>query len=165
MITTDRRNLISVSFSQFGAAFSFNFIMVFIPFYVMSISSYSERETLLWIGAIMGSTGIFLAFTAPVWGAFAHRFRPKRMFLAGLALHTTMFLLIAFAHNLQLLLVLRILQGCFGGVSTIALIIVASTSPEHRRTTDLGIFQSSITLGQLVGPPLGSLAAATLGYR
>jgi MFS transporter, DHA1 family, multidrug resistance protein len=164
MFTTDRRNFLAVCFSQFGSAFSFNFILVFIPFYVTSISGYSESETLLWIGAIMGSTGTILSFTAPVWGASAHRFRPKRLFLGGLALHTTMFFLMAFTRDLRFLLVLRMLQGCFGGVSTIALIIVTSTSLENRRTTDLGIFQSSMTLGQLIGPPLGSLAVAALGY-
>ena len=165
MLTPERRNLIFISLSQFGAAFSFNFIMVFLPFYVISISGYSEKETLLWIGAIIGSTGVSLSLTAPLWGSFAHRLHPKRLFLAGLIGHSTSFLLMAFTSSLHLLLLLRILQGMFGGVSTIALIIVSSSSLEHRRTTDLGIFQSSITLGQLVGPPVGSLAVVALGYQ
>ena len=165
MLTAGRRNLISVSFSQFGVAFSFNFIMVFLPFYVTSISGYSERETLLWIGAIMGSTGICLSITAPLWGSFAHKVRPKRLFLAGTVAHSIMFLLMGFTHNLHLLFLLRLLQGAFGGVSTIALIIISASSPEHERAKDLGLFQSSITLGQLIGPPLGSLAASALGYR
>jgi MFS family permease len=164
MLASERRNVIAVCFSQFGASFSFNFIMVFIPFYVTSISGYSERETLLWVGAIIGSTGIILSLSAPVWGALAHRFRPKHLLLAGLALHTVAFFLMALGRDLRFLLLLRILQGFFGGVSTIALVIVASTARDHRRATDLGVVHSSITLGQLVGPPLGSLAALTIGY-
>jgi hypothetical protein len=43
------RNLIFISFSQFGAASSFNFLNVFLPFYIFNISPYSFEETLLWI--------------------------------------------------------------------------------------------------------------------
>jgi hypothetical protein len=52
-----------------------------------------------------------------------------------------------------------------GGISTIGLIIVSSSSLRERVSLDLGIYQSSMTLGQLVGPPLGSLAAVVFGFK
>jgi MFS family permease len=70
-----------------------------------------------------------------------------------------------FTHNLHLLLIFRILQGLMGGVSTIGFVIVSSSSSQESVSLDMGIFQSSMTLGMLAGPPLGSLAAALLGYR
>ena len=70
-----------------------------------------------------------------------------------------------FTTNLHLLLLLRILQGLIGGISTIGLIIVSSSSLKERISMDLGIYQSSMTLGQLVGPPLGSLGAVLLGFH
>jgi hypothetical protein len=60
------RNLIFVSFSQFGAASSFNFLNVFLPFYILNISPYSFEETLLWIGALLGSSGIVTAITSAI---------------------------------------------------------------------------------------------------
>jgi MFS family permease len=45
------------------------------------------------------------------------------------------------------------------------MVIVSSSSLKERVSLDMGIYQSSMTLGQLVGPPLGSLAAVTLGFK
>ncbi len=50
------RNLIFVSFSQFGAAFSFNFIGIFMLFYIFNMSPYCFQETLLWVGAIIATS-------------------------------------------------------------------------------------------------------------
>jgi DHA1 family multidrug resistance protein-like MFS transporter len=45
------------------------------------------------------------------------------------------------------------------------MVIVSSSSLRERVSLDIGIYQSSMTLGQLVGPPLGSLAAVALGFK
>jgi MFS transporter, DHA1 family, multidrug resistance protein len=162
---SSNRNLILISFSQFGGAFSFNFIMVFLPFYIGRISPYSHEATLFWIGAIIGSTGICLAVTSPMWGYLTHRFSPKSLYLRGLVAHCVMFLLMGFTTHLPTLLVLRVLQGIFGGISTIGLIMISQSSPPARVTRDLGFYQNSITIGQLLGPPLGTLTAAAFGYK
>ena len=159
------RDLIFISFSQFGSTFSFNFINVFVPFYILRISPYSQQKTLLWIGAITGAASFFSAITSSYWGSLSHRFSPKLLYLRGLLAHSILFFLMGFTTNLYVLLFLRILQGITGGISTIGLIIVTTSSPKEAMTSRLGIFQSSITFGQLVGPPLGTLAAAYLGYR
>jgi hypothetical protein len=36
--------------SQLGIAFSFNFIMAFLPFYILKVSDFSPQETMIWIG-------------------------------------------------------------------------------------------------------------------
>jgi DHA1 family multidrug resistance protein-like MFS transporter len=165
MEKVSQRNLIFISFSQFGAAFSFNFVNVFLPFYIFHVSPYSFQETLLWVGAIIGSSGLVTAAASPFWGTLTHRFSPKWLYLRGLIVHCVMFLLMGFTTNLHLLLVLRIIQGLVGGVSTIGIVIVSSSSPRERISVDLGIYQSSMTFGQLVGPPLGSLAAVIFGFK
>lgn len=159
------RNLIFISFSQFGAAFSFNFINVFFPFYIFHISPYPFQETLLWVGAILGSTGLVTAATSTFWGSLTHHYSPKLLYLRAIIAHSIMLLLMGFTTNLHLLLLLRILQGLIGGISTIGLIIVSSSSLKERISMDMGIYQSSMTLGQLVGPPLGSLGAVLLGFH
>jgi MFS family permease len=70
-----------------------------------------------------------------------------------------------FFPNLYALLILRILQGAFGGVSTTGLIIISVSSSPKNRAFHFGIFQSSLTLGQLLGPPAGSFAVAAIGYQ
>jgi predicted MFS family arabinose efflux permease len=70
-----------------------------------------------------------------------------------------------FTDSLYLLLLLRIMQGGLGGVSTIGLVLISSLSPEERLHKDLSLFQNSMTAGQLMGPPLGTYAASLFGYR
>ncbi len=158
-------NLVAVSTTQFTTAFSLTFVNTFLPFYIFSVSPYSPRETLLWVGAIIGSSGVSTAIASPLWGSLTHRFSPKKLYMRGMFTHSVMFLLMAFTTNLHMLLALRIIQGFFGGVSTTGIILVSSEVEKEQIASNLGVFQSSITLGQLLGPPLGAFAAALLGYR
>ncbi len=159
-----RRHLLSISFSQFGSACSWNFVQILLPFYILKISPYPLHYTLLWTGAIMGSTSIVSAVTSTFWGSLAHRFNPKLLYLRAMVGNMIAFLLMGFTTNLHLLLLLRILLGFVSGVSTIGMILVSSSSSKEKLASDLGVFQSSMTFGQLVGPLLGSFAAAALGY-
>jgi DHA1 family multidrug resistance protein-like MFS transporter len=154
-----------ISLAQFGVTFSINFVLVFLPFYIGVISPYDATTTLIWTGLILGSPGIFLVVASPLWGGLTHRIKPKTLFMSGMLLHATAFVLMAFTKNLQMLCFLRILQGLCGGVSTIGFIIVSSSSPVERRVKEMGSFQSSMILGQFLGPLAGSLAASLLGYR
>jgi MFS transporter, DHA1 family, multidrug resistance protein len=155
----------AVSFSQFGNAFSGNFVHIFLPFYILKISPYSLQYTLLWVGAIMGVTTLVAAFTSTFWGSLTHRYSPKMLFLRAILVNAITFLLLGFTTNLYLLFTLRLLQGFVTGASTIGLIIVSSTSPRDKVSVNIGFFQASLTMGQLVGPVFGSLAASTFGYR
>ncbi len=162
---TEFRNIFLVSFSQFGTAFAFNFVYVFLPFYITAISPYGPRETLLWTGLIMGCTGLCLAVTAPIWGTLTHRFNPKLLFVTGITLQATLITLMGVFRDVHALFVLRVLQGSCGGVSTVALIIISVLSSPEKRTAHLGLMQSALTLGQLIGPLAGAFFVALVGYR
>jgi MFS family permease len=159
------RNVLFISLSMFGIAFSFNFVMVFLPFLIHDISHFSSRETLIWVGFIMGAPSFAAALASTFWGSLTSRFSPKRIFMRGLLSHTIIILLMGFVSSLPLLLVLRIIQGILGGISTVGLIIVSSSSSREWASRDIGLFQNSMTFGQLIGPPIGALAATMLGYR
>ena len=159
------RNVIFISLSQFGIAFSFNFVMVFLPFFIHDIGPSSSQKTLIWVGLIMGAPSFVAAVVSTYWGSLTSRFSPKVLFMRGLLSHSIIILLMGFVSNLPVLLVLSIVQGILGGISTVGLIIVSSSSSREWVSRDIGLFQNAMTLGQLIGPPLGALAATTLGYR
>jgi MFS transporter, DHA1 family, multidrug resistance protein len=160
-----RGNLAGVALTQFGSAFALNFVNIFLPFYIFKVSPYSQRETLLWVGAIVGLTGVFTAIASPIWGSLTHRYSPKMLYMRGMFTHALMFFLMAFTTNLQVLLVLRIIQGIFGGVSTTGMILISYGYEKEEQASNMGIFQGALTLGPLLGPPIGTFAAAILGYR
>jgi MFS transporter, DHA1 family, multidrug resistance protein len=159
------RNVLFISLSQFGIAFSFNFVMVFLPFFIHGIGTSSPQETLIWVGLIMGAPSFAAALASTFWGSLASRVSPKALFIRGLFSHAVIILLMGFVSSLALLLALRIVQGIMGGISTVGMIIVSSSSTKEWVSRDIGLFQNSMTLGQLIGPPIGALAATAFGYR
>jgi MFS family permease len=64
-----------------------------------------------------------------------------------------------------MLFALRVVQGIFGGVSTAGMILISSGSKKEKQASNMGMFQAALTMGPLLGPPLGTFAAALLGYR
>ena len=159
------RNVIAISLSQFGMAFCWNFLVVSMPFYILSISPFSLRETLIWTGLILGFPNLVVTISSNFWGMLTSRYNPKLLYLRAMLINTVLFLLMGFTHSLHLLFLLRIIQGGMGGFSTLGLIIVSSSSPRERLSADIGFFQTFLTLGLLVGPPLGALGASAFGYR
>jgi len=158
------RNILFISLSQLGMAFSYNFVMVFIPFFIHKVSLYSSQNTLVWVGLIMGAPSFVAAVVSTFWGSLTVRFSPKKIYMRGLLSHAVTILFMGFVRNLPLLLALRIVQGLLGGISTVGLIIVSSSSSRERASRDIGLFQNAMTLGNLIGPPIGALAASILGY-
>jgi DHA1 family multidrug resistance protein-like MFS transporter len=79
--------------------------------------------------------------------------------------HAILVTLMAFTTDLRLLLLIRIVQGFLGGISTIGLIIVAAISTEKELPRRMGVYQSALTLGQIFAPPLGAMAAAAFNFR
>jgi len=159
------KGIFFVSISQFGMALSFSFVMTFLPFYIAKISPYGQKETIIWTGLIIGPSHILTALAAPFWGSLTSRFRPKLLFERGMLSNGLLFLIMGFVNHLPLLLILRMIQGALGGVSTIGLILISSLSKEDRLHKDFSFFQNSITAGQLVGPLLGAYTASVFGYR
>jgi predicted MFS family arabinose efflux permease len=135
------------------------------PFYILTISPFGPRETMIWTGLIMGITPFMAAVGSFFWGRLTSRFRAKLLFERGFLCNGIIVLIMGFTDNLHLLLLLRIFHGLLGGVSTIGLILISGLSPEERLHKDVSLFQNFITVGQLLGPPLGTYAASSLGYR
>ncbi len=146
-------------------ASSVNFITVMLPFYVLKISPYSPQETLIWIGWIMGASGIVIIFASNFWGMLTSRFSPKLLYMRGLLANLVLFFLMGFTSDLRVLLRPRILQGVFGGISTVGLLIISASSSQEKISSDIGFFQTFQTLGFLAGPPMGAFAASVFGYR
>ncbi len=160
-----RRDFTVVSTTQFFLAFALNFMLVFLPFYVHSVSTRDEAATLRWLGLIMGAAPAMATFGSTFWGGLTDRFGPKGLLERGMLSHAILVTLMGFTTDLRLLFAIRVVQGFCGGISTIGLIIVAASSTEDELAPRMGIYQSALTLGQIFAPPLGAMAAAAVGFR
>src|SRR3990170_5040463 len=140
-------------------------MFVFLPFYVHDISPYDEAATLRWTGLIMSGASLMATWVSPLWGAMTARQSPKRLFERAILSHGVALALMGLTTNLPLLFVLRLAQGFLGGLSTIGIIIVSAASPPNDLTRNMGVYQASMTMGQLLGPPIGAFTASVFGYR
>ncbi len=159
------RGVFLVDISQFGLAFSFNFVMAFMPFYILQVSPLGPKETMIWIGMIMGAPSVTAALASPLWGKLSSRFRPKILYEVGISCNGIICFLTGFTENLYLLLILRIILGVLGAVSTVGLILVSSLSTREKLHKNVSLYQNAITAGQLISPPLGAYTVTLFGYR
>ncbi|MFD6697931.1 MULTISPECIES: MFS transporter [unclassified Microbacterium] len=118
---------------------------------------------LQWITSayLLGLTGSLV-----LAGKLGDRFGRKRIFLIGIAGFGLTSLLIGFATPVVLIVVLRAVQGVFGGfLTTNALSLLRANVPERRLPTAIGIFNSVQGLSIAAGPILGGLIVQYLGWR
>jgi DHA1 family multidrug resistance protein-like MFS transporter len=150
---------------MFFGSFAWSFVFVSLPFHIQRISPLDPTATLRWTGWILGITSLVTVVTAPVWGRYAARGDPKACYVAVEALQGLGFFVMALASTLPELFFARLILGAMGAASTLAFIMagrVPDTDAVRRRIAAL---QSSMTVGQVIGPLVGAIAAARMGIR
>ena len=91
---------------------------------------------------------------------FARMLGRKRFFLICLGLFTASSVLCAYAGNLQMLLLFRILQGLGGGgMVPVSQSILASSFPPEKRGQGFALFGIAVVVAPVVGPTLGGWLA------
>lgn len=149
---------------MFLGSFAWSFVFVSLPFYIHRISTLDEASTLRWTGWILGVSSLVTVVTAPLSGRLAGRGDPKAFYMLVQLLQGVGFLLMALARTLPQMLGARILLGLMGASSTFAF-IMAGRRPGGDVRRDVSAIQSGMTLGQVLGPPLGAVFASRIGFQ
>jgi MFS transporter, DHA1 family, multidrug resistance protein len=150
---------------MFFGSFSWSFVYVSLPFHIQHISVWDPASTLRWTGWILGVTSLVTVVTAPLWGRLAGRGNPRRLFIVVQVLQGLGFLGMAAARTLPGLLVSRIVLGVTGAVSTFAFIIAGRSADPREVRRQVAAAQSAMTVGGVIGPLVGAVTAARLGFR
>lgn len=111
------------------------------------------------IGLLAASFPIAQLGSSPVWGRVSDRIGRRPALLAGLAASAIAYVIFGFAGSLWLLFVSRFVQGLGGGTTGVAQAYVADTMAPSERAKALGWLSAATSLGVIVGPVLGSIAA------
>jgi MFS family permease len=126
----------------------------------------SPEFTGLMTGAVFGITGVANASTAPFWGKRADRIGYRKNLRHSLLGITLFSFPQAFVTYVYQLLILRAGLGIFiSGVIPIINTIVQRSTSEKDRGGIYGIFQGGLLLGNVAGPLIGGVLAASLGLR
>ena len=148
----------------FGS-FSWSFVAVSLPFHIQRISTADAAATLTWTGWILGISSLVTVLIAPLWGRLAYRGNPKRFFVAIQFLQGVAFFGMAVARTLPELFGARLVLGAMGASSTFAFIGAGRSADPAAMRREISAIQSAMTIGQVIGPLVGAITAARLGFR
>ncbi len=151
--------------AMFFGTFSWSFVYISLPFHIQRITTTDAATTLRWTGWILGITPLVTVLTAPLWGRYAGRGSPMRFYVVTQLLQGLAFFGMAAARTLPELFLSRLLLGIMGAASTFAFIISGRAPDPREVRRQVAAVQSAMTVGQVIGPLAGAIAAARLGFR
>ncbi len=127
---------------------------------------YTGSHIALIAGLVVSITGIANLFGAPTLGRLGDRIGQRKILILALLMAMLTYIPQALAHNLTVLLIGRFLLGLFiGGMIPSLNVLVKKLAPARIMATAYGFNSSSLFLGNLIGPLLGSSVAAAFGIR
>ncbi|MGA9009127.1 MAG: MFS transporter [Xanthobacteraceae bacterium] len=160
-----RRNLAVCLIGSFTTIVAMTLLLPFLPIYVAELGVTDQAAIAQWSGIAFGATFFSAALVAPFWGWMADRFGRKPMLVrASLGMAVAMSLM-GMAHNVWELVGLRLFAGFAGGYASGATILVAMQTPKRRSSWALGMLNSGIMAGGLVGPLIGGTLPPLIGIR
>jgi MFS family permease len=150
---------------MFFASFAWSFVFVSLPFHIQAISTLDPVATLTWTGWILGITSLITVVSAPLWGRLAERRDPRLLYVAVETLQGLGFFAMAAARTLGELFMARMVLGVMGASSTFAFMLAGRAPDAAQVRRQVAAVQSAMTVGQVLGPLAGAVAAARLGFR
>ena len=161
-----QRNTLTVGLSQFLSIAGFSFAIPFAPFFMQEKLGVNDPVQLrIWVSVFNAAVPLTMAFFAPIWGAAADRYGRRMMLLRANFAACIVLTLMGFSRNIEMLVLLRALQGVFTGTMTAAQAMVAAEAPPERSGRALGRLTAAVFSGGLAGVALGGVCAEWFGYR
>ncbi len=151
--------------TQFFTMIGFGLSMPFMPLYIQALGVHERSEVALWSGIVQGSAALSMAFIAPVWGALADRYGRKPMLVRSMIGGAVVIAAMGYVGDVWQLLGLRIIQGAVTGSQAAAAALVAGIVPAGEAGFALGLIATAVQIGNTVGPAIGGVTVAGLGFR
>ena len=152
-------------FVQFIVSVSFNLMGSFLPLFIETELNYPLIEATYWTGTAQFISSILFAICAPFWGFMCDKIGTKKIMMIAMAGNGVAYTGMAMSTHINHILILRGLQGSFGGISTVMFTLVATVVPRGELKKALSYQMAAMTMGNLVGPGIGGGLTSVLGYR
>ncbi|CQR70928.1 Bacillibactin exporter [Sporomusa ovata DSM 2662] len=159
-----RRNLWTLAFAVMLSGSSYTMVIPFLPLYLLDIGA-SPQNVNMWSGLVLSVTFLVAAVLAPYWGRRADKSGRRRMVMrSGFSLAVVYFLGSLVRNPLDLFFV-RLLQGFANGFVPAAMAIIAASTPKENLGFSLGIMQTTLLVGGILGPLVGGTLSHIFGMR
>jgi DHA1 family multidrug resistance protein-like MFS transporter len=142
----------------------FSSVQPFLPLYLRELGE-TEAAAVAWTGAMLAVSSGLQMLVNPLWGSLADRFGRKAMVMRAQLSTVVTFALLPLTGQAWQVFAVRSAQGLVGGAGPALTTLAATILPPKRLGFGLGLFQTAQFIGISVGPLVGGLAAAALGFR
>lgn len=113
-----------------------------------------------YFGLFIGAYALMQFVASPVLGALSDRFGRKPILLNSLLCSAIDYMFMAFAPNMPLLFVGRLISGLTGASMTVAASYMADISTAKTRSANFGMIGAGWGIGFIAGPMLGGLLSS-----
>ncbi|HTD45764.1 MAG TPA: MFS transporter [bacterium] len=160
-----QRNVYAIWVAQFLAMVGLTLIVPFLPFYLRTLGVATTEDVERWSGFLFAAPFLVQTLAAPLWGVLGDRYGRKMMVLRAMLGIGLTNMLSAAVGNPGQLVALRAVQGGVSGFVAAGNALVTATIPPDRMGAALGLLQTSLTGGGIIGPLVGGALADLVGYR
>lgn len=159
-----RRSLWLIWVALFVSNMGFSLVMPFLPLYVqtMGISGHSVE---LWTGVIFSATYVSAAVALPFWGRLSDRTGRRPIMIGASIGQGIAVTLMGLATHPWQLVALRLLLGASFGIMSACIAYMTAITPKGQTGYMLGMIQTAVTAGGILGPFLGGFLAHFMGYQ
>jgi DHA1 family multidrug resistance protein-like MFS transporter len=158
-----RRNLYILSFTIFLAAASWNLIIPFLPLFLKQMNV--KGNLLGWIGIVFAAQSVAAIIAQPFWGKLGDNYGRKAMVIrAGFCLSGIYFAM-SMSYAPWHLALCRFFNGALTGFIPGSITLIATNTPEEIAPRSVATAQAASAAGIIIGPAIGGLLAAAVGYR
>lgn len=135
-----------------------------LPFYIQDLGITDSDAVKVWAGIIFASTFVTQFIFQPLWGKWSDRFGHKRMLLRSVLGDCIVIMLMGFAPNIWILLILRLAMGVVTGFKPAAIAIITQITPKEKAGWTIGILQSVSMAGIILGPVVSGILYSWFDY-
>lgn len=150
-----------VMLGPFVNILDYNVVNVSLPKMMSGLAT--DVLTIRWV---VTSQLIATAVMMPALGWIGRVLGNKNLYVLGLAVFTGASALCGMAPNVNILIVLRILQGLGAGtLMPMTMVLMLENYPPHKRGMGMALWGLGASLGSVIGLPLGGYFADAVGWR
>ncbi|WP_297076553.1 MFS transporter [uncultured Enterococcus sp.] len=160
-----QKNLLVLWFGVFMTGIGMSEIMPFLSLYIDELGNFSQAQLSFYSSLVFAAAFLVMAIVSPFWGRLADKKGRKLMLLRSALGMAIVFFSMGFVTNVWQLLLLRALQGAFGGFTSNSNALIAVQAPREKSGQALSILVTGATAGTLLGPLIGGTLASLFGYR
>lgn len=159
-----QRTVWLLTIGMFCLSSGYTMIVPFLPVYLMELGVPSDN-VVIWSGAVYSVTFFIAGIMAPIWGKMSDKKGKKIMVLrasVGLGLS---YLLGGIVQTGWQLFLMRAIQGFANGFVPAAMTMITTSVAKDKVGQSIGIFQTGMISGSVVGPFIGGLIEHFIGMR